>query len=191
MGGPASIAEYIQPAREGRGRLPFFDPNYFKYHFLIEHYLKLFGPSSVLVLPFELFVSEPSVFLHQIIRFSGADENLKVEQLPLSKKERSSLSAWSTLFKRRMNFLFAYDRLNPGALFPNRKLDRKLFRFLSTVQRYVPESYSKRCEDRLRSMIQEFTRGKYADSNSMIAGIFHLDLEAFGYSVGSKNFRRV
>jgi hypothetical protein len=54
VGGSCSLNNYLQPPARGRGRIPLFSFDHFKYHRLIEYYISLFGLPNLLVHPYEL-----------------------------------------------------------------------------------------------------------------------------------------
>lgn len=182
MGGPARLVEYLHPLEYGKGRLPLFDFAYFEYQFLLSHYASLFAKDKLLVLPFELFVSEPGEFVRQILEFAGSSYSTNdLKSLPFKQMERRSLSAFATEAKRRLNFLFAEDRVNPAALFPNQEKDRKLRKKLDRLEHHAPSFLRRRFEERFRKIVADAVSDRYRSSNQMVQQMFNLDLARFGY----------
>ncbi len=54
-------------------RFPLFSLKHFQYFPLIQYYRSLFGPSRVLVLPYELFRKSPVEFLNKIGQFAAGE----------------------------------------------------------------------------------------------------------------------
>jgi hypothetical protein len=70
-GGPGTLRQYGSPPW-GPPRPPHFDLSYFEYHRLIGLYRNLFGPESVLVMPYELLRDQPRTFLKRLGDFADA-----------------------------------------------------------------------------------------------------------------------
>jgi hypothetical protein len=71
-GGCGSTRDFLLPPPSGGGKkLPLFSFEHFKYHRLAGYYRRLFGEDRVLVLPYEMFVRTPPLFVEEIIHFSG------------------------------------------------------------------------------------------------------------------------
>ena len=61
-GGACALHDYLEPSKRNQAIMPLFNYEYFNYFNLVSYYQKLFSKENVLVLPFELFKSEPKLF---------------------------------------------------------------------------------------------------------------------------------
>jgi hypothetical protein len=183
-GGANSLAKYLKPTRHGRSRLPLFDLDYFQYHHLIHYYRELFGTSNVLVLTFEQFRDDPKAFVLEIGRFSGAFTDLnQMNGLSFQNAEYPSLSGFSIAVKRRLNLLFADDRICPWSLFPNSKWEKGQLEFLTKMDSHLPAILSRRLDEKLKEKIAKVVQERYQMSNHITAGMMNLDLRRWGYDL--------
>lgn len=180
-GGACTLAHFLEPPRQGGTVAPGFRLEHFRYHRLVGHYQRLFGPRRVLVLPYEWFCAEPMEYVSRIAAFCDlhvADEALRL--LPFGERENESLHGTSLALKRRLNF-FVRDRLNPWALFGiQRKSD--VLGCLRGIGRCTPR-LNGRLEERARSFIATRVGDYYRDSNHATMEITGWDLSRWGYAV--------
>lgn len=184
-GGVCSLWGYLYPPRYD-GRIPLFSFEYFEYHRLLSHYLDLFGSSSVLVLPYELFRDDPELFISKIIQFAGAEVKAGwIESFPFSTKENVSLLGFSIALKRRLNRIVARrDSENPQVLYPiSRKRELQLERFLIGLDSAVPRSLQRFLDERLRMQVCSEVGDRYKESNYLLAGMIGMDLDKYGYNL--------
>lgn len=183
-GGPCKLRQYLYPPDRGKSRLPLFDFEHFKYHRLIGHYLKRFGRENVLVMPFEVFKAAPRDFVTPILAFAGVSlDQAAIEALPFGEKENEGLSGFAVAMKRRLNPLVQQDRLNPGVLFPMRKAESVLKRYVGAMDYLVPRPISSALERRLKATVSEAVGTRYRESNAHTAQLLDLDLAWYGYDV--------
>ena len=111
----------LQPVRQGRRhaaarrildpprdfRFPQFDFDYFKYHRLVELYIRLLGAERVLVLAYEEFLNEPRTFLAKLQAFAENDVDLDVNRLPIAAKVNLSLEPGVLWLQRGANAIAA------------------------------------------------------------------------------------
>ncbi|MCH2228395.1 MAG: sulfotransferase domain-containing protein [Candidatus Caenarcaniphilales bacterium] len=112
-GGACALHDYLEPSKRNQAIMPLFNYEYFNYFNLVSYYQKLFSKENVLVLPFELFKSEPKLFAKKISDFSSVKG---LEELPFSEKTNRRISTLSSIFLRQSNKVFAKTRLNPFAI---------------------------------------------------------------------------
>jgi len=176
IGGAMALGDYISGKYDGR--LPGFSPNHFKYDGLIEHYQELFGNESVLVLPFELFCSDPRAFVARVAKFSEAEVPEDLEYGDRLNKGLPRLVEYRT---RALNYLAYRDSTNgysPWASRAGFRIVRWLHRQLIRV---VPDSTEAKFVEGLRAEIADFTGDCYAESNRRTEAMTGLDLRSLGY----------
>lgn len=177
MGGPASLEEYVKP---GDSRSMLLRLDYLEYHWLISYYQSLFGEKNVLVLPYEMLCTSPSVFLEQIRSFSEAqaEHEVRVSRVNVSP------SPLSLMAKRYVNKLFVRNTFNPSPLLPFRLDNRRARSLTSQLSRSLPRKLKLVGRDRWQEFVAEFVgRKRYEESNAITEKITGLSLKDFGYSL--------
>lgn len=183
-GGACALWGYLHPPRDGR--IPLFSFEYFEYHRLVGHYVDLFGSSSVLVLPYELFRDHPTAFVLKIIEFAGTEADLdSIERLPFSLKENVALLGFSIALKTHLNRLIARrDSENPQVLCPvSRRRELQLEAVLKRLDSLVPSYVQGLLDRRLRTQVSNQVGHRYGESNRCLAAMMGMDLEEYGYEV--------
>jgi hypothetical protein len=183
VGGTASLEDYLDPPfyRERVSmRVPQFHFDYFKYHGLIEYYIKLFGRENVLVLLYEQFTRQPSDFVTPIIRFAGARE---VENLPYDEHIHQALTGTQVAMKQRLNFIAAYDSINPTVLIRSSGVKRRVDRLIRRIDGLLPASMKKSMDARMKDKIREMVGNRYSESNRRVGELLDLDMKSYGYDV--------
>lgn len=165
---------------EGRNDCRHFQLNYLCYDTLIADYQKAFGPEQVLVLPFEIFRSEPQRFLEAINRFSecrplNGQLQVKTEQVLNPGRGMASLA-----LKRLYNRHIARTPFSPRGLYrPGNIHEAGNIHF--NAPRFI--------ENHLERSFQRATwtplRKYYRDSNRRTSRLTGLDLAAYGYDCAS------
>ena len=183
-GGACALWGYLHPPRDGR--IPLFSFEYFEYHRLVGCYVDLFGRSSVLVLPYELFRDHPTAFVAKIVEFAGAEVDLSsIACLPFWLKENVALLGFSIALKRRLNRLVARrDSENPQVPFPvSRRRELQLEMVLKRLDSLVPSHVQRQLDRRLRTQVSYQVGHRYGESNRHLAAMTGMDLEEYGYEV--------
>jgi Sulfotransferase family len=184
MGGPLSLENY---ARRPPSKTPHPSPFvllHLEYDRLIRHYHRLFGTQQILVLPYELFRSEPADFVRRLASFAGAKpEREAVDALPFSGMVNRSWPASAVATRRRANILLR-GRLNPWApLDENGRVGRALTSGIFKIARNSPPMLNSWVEKRMRATITSAANDRYRKSNRRTAKLTGLDLADFGYDV--------
>lgn len=184
-GGACTIKRYLHPPSRGKGRIPLFSFDHFKYDRLIKCYSELFSPSNVLVLPYELFREMPHKFLSAIATFCGTIMGDEMpESLPVSTRKNIGFSAFAIAIKRRVNPIFAEDRLNPWALFPSPHIERQLEWWLRRYSGVIPPQFCNIFDDGLKKKICDIVGDRYKLSNRLIAEMINMKKMAeYGYDL--------
>jgi hypothetical protein len=178
VGGPASLAGYVAPVRKGRDRVPRFDLRQFEYDAFVERYRQAFGPSSVLVLPFEQLRRDREGFATAIARFAGACGTIDEVR---GGRDNVAFSALSTALKRRLNLVLVRDATNPNAPVDDPSVNEALMARLRRLDRRVPGPVHTRFEDRLRREAELLVGDRFRESNARTAELTGLPLAELGY----------
>jgi hypothetical protein len=183
IGGTLNIDDYINPMKDGWGRVPMFNKNHLKYHLLIQYYESIYGKKNVLVLPFELFVNEPKNFIHRIISLCERGEvRKKIDSLQYNKKKNESQNGITLSIERQLNKLFARDRINPGALFPSRAVNKRIKKILRMVGSATANDGGI-IEKYLRSEIKKHTKNFYRKSNNKLTESMEISIGQYEYQL--------
>lgn len=190
IGGRASLSDYVYPPPRWGARIPLFELDNFKYHFLIEHYQKLFGKENVCVLPYEQFFSEPTKFVGRILDFAGI--NLSPDQLQslnFNQKENVTPSPLALEVKRRLNFLDPLNNVHRPDT--NTKANTFKLNLIENVSTFVgklgPKALQNQLKETKKRWIKSVVGDMYADSNRRVATICDIDLKSWGYSLPAEN----
>lgn len=185
-GGPCSLKSLLNPPEKWHGRAPWFDLDNFKFHRLTNYYCNLFGDSNILVLPYELFVINPSDFINRILDFCMIEKKQNLNSsLPFSTMINPSLSACSLEIKRQLNrFIGGRSRINPAALLPIEHLDLRISRLLFQLDSIFTNPINPYMEKKLMSLISNKVGGNYQYSNFIINEKHQLNLNCYGYDIG-------
>ena len=176
-GGAASLRQYLATPRDGYW-LPQFRFEFLEYHRLIGYYQDLFGAESVMVLPYELLRAQPATFLRQIGEFVGVPA-----AQPQVRPVNVSLSAFALGLKRHANRYFVLDGpVNPAPPFDFPTSNEMLERICRMLDAKLPVSLHDRQEHRWRRRAALEVGTRYAQSNTITAGLTGLDLRAFRYA---------
>jgi len=182
VGGQLPLREYLRRASKSH---PWpCDLRRYEYDRLIGRYHELFGRERVLVLPYELFRSDPADFVRRILDFAGAEpEPGAAESLWFAKVVNRSWPPVGIAAKRRLNWLVR-ERMNPWAPIDGRgDTGRKLSRLARSAGSRAPGGLTARIEGRMRATIAERVGDRYRASNARTSELVGLDLAEFGYDV--------
>ena len=183
MGGSLSLRDYLIPPNDCR--IPLFDFNHFEYHHLIGLYQKLLGAEQVLVLPYEMFLSDPHSFVQRIRRHAlSAEESELEENLPFTSRINNSPLAWSILLQRYTNKIASRrDTLNQGAFIRSPRLAKHLERLCGHAGYLLQLWSGDRLEKRMRQFVFDMVADRYCISNRKFAGQCNLPLSNYGYQM--------
>jgi hypothetical protein len=177
-GGLCKLKDYINPKYDDRR--PQFRLENFKYDRLIGYYQNLFGTRNVLVIPYELFRSEPEIFIKRITDFC------KIElctELPFGRFVNPSSNAFSIELKRRINLFITRDSLNGYSPYAITGLKGLSNRILGLTNRMAPKMLYKRKESDHKEYIKSKTSGHYNESNRITSELIGIDLSIYGYEI--------
>lgn len=177
-GGMQSLEQILQPFKEDR--LPRFTPRFFMYHQLIEAYQESFGRESVLVLPYEMFTSDPMKFVTSIYQFCGMTP---AYEFAFHEVENRSSSSYVEYRTRYLNMFTMQTSLNGfSSHYTEQRRDRVL-KLRGMLERWASEEKRAAHEQYMRETIHGFIPERfYASSNARTSSLIGIDLKAFGYA---------
>ena len=178
MGGTHSLHEYLSTPYDGKR--PHFSPNYLEYHQLVSYYIDLFGEENVLVLPYELFISDAKNYVHQLLEFcrlkldlNSLDYSWKTNQL-----EGNLLAEYKSRFlnkKLRKNSLNDYG--------PKQKSWDEVY--VKTLKSLYSSANAKRKNQEFiqqkRQEIIDWSNNRFINGNKHLASLINVDLSKYNY----------
>ena len=174
MGGICGFEEYHSPPCDGR--IPLFRLGHFRYHHLVERYVRLFGERHVLVLPYELLRQDRAAFVRRVLDHLGLD-GVEPPEPGLDAREYVSLTDMQVRLKRWVNLLGVGDSLHPvRPLAP--WLSAPLF---GLIDRLGATGIGRRPSGRFRERAASAAGDCYAASNRRLQRYVPYDLGSLGY----------
>jgi len=182
IGGPASLAAYLQAPEPGDHRAPGFDPAFLRYDRLLAGLDRRFGRDRVLALPYDLLDRNPHAFLERIGAFAGrpfpAPEDAR-------RRVYASPGFVEASCRRRLNLLCTRSSLHRAAPFPSRLASgpaELLARLLAGMGTPILEStLARRAGRRIETRLEAL--GGFRESNRRLAERLGEDLGAYGWPV--------
>jgi hypothetical protein len=173
------LARFIGGPELPPGFAPDCPLDHFEYDALVGHTQALFGPQSVLVLPFEMLQGERERFLAELYRFAGRS----AEPVPDRAPERVGVKGLGLAFKRGCNRLNLgkSDWARPRQSFASRAVSRAA----GWVERLAPDAWQDAYEEHLRHYIEAQIGTRYARSNAHLEQLTGLGLGHYGYALPS------
>jgi hypothetical protein len=176
-GGASSLARYLAPPKQGIARIPMFAFEFFEYDRLIQHYLKLYGAGSVLVLPYEMLKADQAEFTSRILKFMGVEASGRIA----GAAQNVGLSALSLSIKRWLNLFLIRDRLNPAGLIGDPRFNTCLEMMFRGLDFVLPEAIKIPWEKRLGRAVDRQVGNRYRQSNKRTAALVESELAELGY----------
>jgi hypothetical protein len=164
-------------------RLPLFSPHFFEYHHAAQYYSKLFGRENVVVLPYELFSTEPEKFLRLIYGHAEVNFDPHANSFRFGQRENTSEKMAAYIALRPFSRLFHRGSLN---LYPRSPLGSRGRQAYQLSCKGISRLTSTRRELSVRKGLQE-TISRYVpqegflESNQILQNQCPVDLTAFGY----------
>lgn len=171
----ARIEQFLDQSPLQDGYSPLFKLDYLEYHQLIRYYQELFGKSSVLVLPYELFRDDPLHFINQIRNFSGLETIDSIAEYQINVSPSAAICSI-----RRVTNRFIVSPNKPGTVSRNEK---RVAALVSKLKRYIPGSIQEKAEKTLIQKINQAVDGVYAESNQTTSKLTGLNLGKLGYEM--------
>ena len=176
IGGTFSIEKYL--TRPYDFKIPFFSPNHINYYPLINEYSNLFGTDNVLIIPYELFCSDPDLFLDRLGHF--LDVNLGIELEAFSERINKKENLYLMYHLRCLNVFRKSASINNYSFLKNRYA-KKIVDRLIRAGYFLPTAWDEKIKEQLFKKIAKFVGNRYVDSNKKVAQIIDVDLSQYGY----------
>ena len=182
IGGVASAKEYIHGDRY-MSRYPCFRCKNFEYHRLFGYFRNLFGEENVLVLPFELFASNPDEYFSILQDF--VEKKINIEKLKFGKKRNVSFSGRASYVIRIMNSFFEKPEINNYTLFSRPYSEKIRRRMRNMIKRMDKKVISKISNNTLHNHIENIVSNekteKFGRSNRKINNMGVKSITRYGY----------
>ncbi|GIT89308.1 hypothetical protein [Roseobacter sp. OBYS 0001] len=172
-GGQHSFEQFIGTGKEPPGWAPLCRLSFFEYDRLLQMYRDVFGVENVLALPLELMKSKPHVFTQRIFTFP----DLPLQQPDTARKSNTGWGALTVEFYRLTNGVIRKYPLSPSASW----LFQLRFKLVQRIDRLVPRSWHERAENRKRAALKSRIEDIFLQSNTRLAKMVDIDLNALGY----------
>ncbi|MEM9257546.1 MAG: hypothetical protein AAGA91_19070 [Pseudomonadota bacterium] len=158
--------------------IPGFEPAFLCYERAIAAYQKHFGEDAVLVLPMEMFQTEPLAFLGKIGAFCGIDLQRYPVTADVARKENEKRSLVSLELKRLYNSCLAKTRLSPFGLYTPDNIQGA-----GNVNPSLPGWLNQRLEMRFSNRLNRLIDGRFSASNARTEALTGLSLGQYGYQL--------
>lgn len=174
-GGTLPLVQFIGDGHEPLSFSSILRDNFLLYDKAIKFYMDLFGRERVLVLPYEMLNLNASLFLENLINFTGG-----IVEDDISKRHDHVGESFPTMVMRRIsNKITQPNPLRPGRHGFAAAIDRGL----KQVDRIVPSQLSDKLFSRYRGAIEKRYHGIFLESNISTSYLIGLDLGQFGYDL--------
>ena len=176
-GGTNSLKEYLNENYDGRK--PGFSPNHIAYNNLINYYIKLFGKSNVLVLPFEMFRDNNTLFLKYLSEFVKKEIKVHKDDFQAVVNKKSNLFLKYKF--RKLNMFLTKSSLNNFSF-----LHSKFSWFISLslvfiIKLFLPNKYEKNIKKVLLEKVKIHLEDRFEKDNKELSKIINIDLSDYGY----------
>ncbi len=176
-GGIFSLSRYLNT--KYYGTRPFFSPCHLNFLPLVKKYYQLFGEGNVIVLPYEMFNTEPKLYLSRLEDFLNINIILKDNIFYMKRNKRDHffiryhlrfLNIFRNLIFLNLSFLFYDKYINHGLKF--------IFRALGQL---TPKRLDEILLSKLETLINHFVTDRYIASNKELSSLINIDLSKYGY----------
>lgn len=184
-GYPHSIRRIIDPI--GTPTVPRLTAEYLDYADLVEYYQRHYSPERVLVLPMELFLEDPGLFVRRIADFAGGPAGQQTDPDRLRPETvtnpGSGLTALTLMrFANKYAFRTAYDYR--GVLRDDHDRFRSTrVRLTRQLDRIVPGPIDRLLETHFARYLADQLEERFAASNRRLAEHAAIDLDRYGYQL--------
>ncbi|MBL8906618.1 MAG: sulfotransferase [Rhizobiales bacterium] len=179
-GGWRSLEGFLNPPCDGR--LPALQLDVWNYDRLAQLYYTLFGRGRVLILPYEMFVRDPSGYVGRICEFAGVG---KAEKLPYEFKSNPRRAHVASYYLRWLTCINRSTSANGHFPQPfGRRVGKAIDRSVkSAVGAITPPSWEKKLENDFKARIETMVGDRYRASNRRLVALTGLELGSYGYQV--------
>ena len=177
IGGTKSLKEYLNKKYDGKR--PGFSPNHLHFHHLIADYQSKFGRDSVLVLPFELFSVDKTLFFQKLGAFLGRE--IEVAPEVFEKMHNVKTDHFLNYKLRALNLFLLSSSVNDHSSFRNKYTRSMATRIRELADRFTSSDKNDELKEAMKREIRHWAEGRFEVSNRISSELLETDLEAFGY----------
>lgn len=155
-----------------------FDRRYFQYSHLISLYDSVFGRERVVVLPYELFMKNRSLWVSSFEESLG----ISVSDCDFNKRVNPSRSILITSAHKMLNRFIVDTQLSPGGFVRSSLPRRSIEKVSPFVNRFLwSDKIDKKVHKRRYEWLNEFLQDYYHEDNKVVTERCKFDLEQLGY----------
>ena len=179
-GNPFGISRLLEPL--DYPQLHDFHLDFLRFDLLADHYCSLYGSENVLVLPYEMFQQTPRPFLKRLFEHCGMEYGDVLENPPpLLRRVNKNVSLSAIGYQRWLNRIDVALSGGPVSRFGDEEVVKRINRRMRNFPAipYV-DTY---LEQRFATIVEERTRGEFAQSNQRLRRIMGLDPGRYGYEM--------
>ncbi|MCB1616822.1 MAG: sulfotransferase [Pseudomonadales bacterium] len=180
-GMPHSIDRLLNPVDANLS--PQFNLDFMRFDSLVSYYRSLYGDDQVLVLPYEMFVTEPTVFLERLLHYAGVSNAAElIGKLPLTRRMNRNQTLLNLMIQRWLNAVFLSGPFNYAGLFPSTE-ERLKQRIRRSKKNPFPAFLDNCFEKQFASKVNKAFAGQFEQSNRQLVDLTGLDLARYGYAL--------
>ena len=183
-GSPYSIKRLMEVDETMLRRGPMFSLDFLQFDPLARYYRELYGAENVLVIPYELFKSEPLAFLGAIyehVHDSRPPPGL-LEENPLGRIINGGVSLTYITWQRLVNRFLVQSPANYTGL--TKDSDNRFYNRSLRYQRYPKRTpLDGMLEARFSRIVGKYTHDRFAQGNRTLQEFCEFDLGQFGYEL--------
>lgn len=176
-GGIFSISRYL--TTKYYGSRPFFSPCHLNYLPLVKKYYQLFGKDNVIVLPYEMFNTEPKLYISNLEEFLNVEIILQEDILYIKRNKRDHYFIRYHL--RFMNIFRKFTFLNLSFLFCDKCINSVLKFIIKVLGQLTPKRLDVILISKLETLINHFVTDRYIEANRELSSLINIDLSKYGY----------
>lgn len=177
IGGSFNLEKYLTTTYDGKR--PFFAPHHVDYVPLVSFYMDRFGRDHVLVLPYELFKTDPNAFLTELAKF--VDSPIEVDSERFDERMNTKKNLFVDYHLRSLNVLRRASSINNYSVCSTAFTKAVGDSIIRTLAPFVPDGAERSLEAKLRERIAEWMGHRYRDSNENLSRLIGRRLHPFGY----------
>jgi hypothetical protein len=176
-GGTNKVLKFLKP--KSIDLKTSFSPNHYKFSFLIQEYYALFGKENVLVLPYELFLTEPKKFIHKI----GEQCGIEIDCATLNFKKQVNVKSNNFIlyYLRQLNTYTRCSLTNNHKLLESPKFQALLAKGFRFLNHFIPRYFNKITIKKVNNEVEGYIGNYFAEDNKLVEKLIAYDLKHYGY----------
>ncbi len=181
-GGSLSLYKYLHDPQAPIRKVPLFSLKHFQYLPLIQYYRSIFGPSRVLVLPYELLRKSPVEFLNRIGSFALGDQFVSLtKETYQAEWVNRRFSVVTQCLRRQLNATCFRTQFSNSGFINAPILDHAFRKFDGLLEWLVPGALDRYLMARQSRLIHRYVGDYFSEFNKKTSEIIGYDLSEYGY----------